>query len=287
MESWSEDFNNWLNNLWEKRDKRVDGWPMLDSVWPTFLLVMAYLFIVKIWGPRFMQNRPAYNLTKFLIIYNAFQVLLSTYIFIQLMRGGWGGDYSFRCQPVDESQSPQALLMLHACYVYFLSKFFEFIDTFCFVARKKFNQVSMLNVIHHGIMPMSVWPGVRFFPGGHSSFFGLLNAFIHIVMYFYYMMAAFGPPYQKYLWWKQHLTTLQIVQFIAIMAHGFQLFFYDDCGFPKTFAYYIAAHGILFLGLFCQFYIKTYLNKNIRWPKIHDVKPNSQEAGQNYHIKSE
>merc|ERR1712193_304526 len=189
--SWYQDFNNWSNVLWEKRDKRVDGWPLLNSFWPTFFLVVAYLFIVKVWGPRFMQNRPAYNLTKFLIIYNACQVLLSTYIFVQLLRAGWGGDYSFRCQPVDQSQSPKAQLMLHVCYVYYLSKFTEFIDTFCFVARKKFNQVSLLHVIHHGIMPMSVWPGARFLPGGHSSFFGLLNSFVHIVMYFYYMMAAF------------------------------------------------------------------------------------------------
>jgi len=284
-ESLTGDFNNWLDDVWEHRDKRVDGWPMLNSFWPTFILVAAYLFIVKIWGPRFMQNRPAYNITKFLIIYNAFQVILSAYIFIQLLRAGWGGDYSFRCQPVDQSQSPQAQLMLHACYIYYLSKFSEFIDTFCFVARKKFNQVSTLHVIHHGIMPMSVWPGARFLPGGHSSFFSLFNVSVHIVMYFYYMLAAFGPQYQKYLWWKQYLTTLQIVQFVAIMTHGLQLFFLDDCGFPKAFGYYIAAHAILFFGLFSQFYIKTYLNRNKR-PKVEDANANFQESGKGDHLKS-
>jgi hypothetical protein len=30
-------------------------------------------------------------------------------------------------------------------------------------------------------------------------------------MYFYYMMAAMGPQYQKYLWWKKYITTLQMV----------------------------------------------------------------------------
>lgn len=34
-----------------------------------------------------------------------------------------------------------------------------------FVMRKKFNHVSKLHVIHHGIMPMSVWFGVKFTPG--------------------------------------------------------------------------------------------------------------------------
>jgi len=30
-------------------------------------------------------------------------------------------------------------------------------------------------------------------------------------MYFYYMVAAMGPEYQKYIWWKKYLTTFQMV----------------------------------------------------------------------------
>lgn len=100
-----------------------------------------------------------------------------------------------------------------------------------FVLRKKTSQVSTLHVIHHGVMPMSgkisanphrghlltlvlsstVWFGVKFTPGGHSTFFGLLNTAVHIVMYTYYLFAAMGPQYQKYLWWKKYLTGLQMV----------------------------------------------------------------------------
>lgn len=108
---------------------------------------------------------------------------------------------------------------------------------FFFVLRKKYDQVTTLHVIHHGIMPLSVWFGVKFTPGettpvmnkwaiffrffffqlcylllgGHSTFFGLLNTFVHIIMYAYYMAAAFGPQMQKYLWWKKYLTALQMV----------------------------------------------------------------------------
>lgn len=49
------------------------------------------------------------------------------------------------------------------------------------------------------------------FVGGHSTFFGLLNTFVHIIMYAYYMLAAMGPQMQKYLWWKKYLTALQMV----------------------------------------------------------------------------
>ena len=82
-------------------------------------------------------------------------------------------------------------------------------------------------------MPLSVWPGARYVPGGHASFFGLLNTFVHIVMYFYYMMSAMGPQYQKYLWWKQHLTTLQMIQIVACRK------------FNEVSFLHVAHHGIM------------------------------------------
>jgi hypothetical protein len=59
-------------------------------------------------------------------------------------------------------------------------------------------------------MPLSVWFGVKFTPGGHSTFFGLLNTGVHVVMYFYYMLAAM-PAFRNYLWWKKYLTGVQMV----------------------------------------------------------------------------
>jgi hypothetical protein len=130
-------------------------------------------------------------------------------------------------------------------------------DTVFFVLRKKTSQVSTLHVIHHGCMPMSVWFGVKFTPGGHSTFFGLLNTFVHIVMYTYYLFSALGPQYQKYLWWKKYLTSLQMIQFIAIMVHAFQLLFID-CNYPRAFVWWIGMHAVMFFFLFNEFYRSTY-----------------------------
>lgn len=56
--------------------------------------------------------------------------------------------------------------------------------------------------------------------GGHSTFFALLNTFVHIVMYFYYMVSAMGPDYQKYIWWKKYLTSLQmVIRFIYLFIY--------------------------------------------------------------------
>ncbi|CAG10885.1 unnamed protein product [Tetraodon nigroviridis] len=42
---------------------------------------------------------------------------------------GWGTGYSFRCDLVNYSESPQALRMAATCWLYYFSKFIEMLDT--------------------------------------------------------------------------------------------------------------------------------------------------------------
>ncbi|XP_055381230.1 elongation of very long chain fatty acids protein AAEL008004-like isoform X2 [Condylostylus longicornis] len=244
-------------------DPRTKDFPMMSSPFPTLAVCLTYVYFVKVLGPRLMENRKPFQLQHTLVIYNLAQVIFSAWIFYECLRGGWWGHYSFRCQPVDYSNSPRTIIMVNASWWYYFSKFTEFFDTIFFVLRKKTSQVSTLHVIHHGCMPMSVWFGVKFTPGGHSTFFGLLNTFVHIIMYTYYLFAAMGPQYQKYLWWKKYLTALQMVQFVLIMVHAFQLLFID-CDYPKAFVWWIGMHAVMFFFLFNQFYKDTYKSRELR-----------------------
>ena len=47
--------------------------------------------------------------------------------------------------------------------------------------------------------------------GEQGVVIGFLNSVVHVAMYTYYMIAAMGPKYQKYLWWKKYITTIQLV----------------------------------------------------------------------------
>lgn len=102
--------------------------------------------------------------------------------------------------------------MVRVCYFFFLSKFIELLDTVFFILKKNFRQISVLHVLHHGIMPISWWFGIRFVPGGFGTFHSCLNSFIHFLMYLYYGLAALGPAYQKYLFWKKWMTSMQMVR---------------------------------------------------------------------------
>ena len=144
------------------------------------------------------------------------------------------GRYNFFCQPIDESDDPNEYVVAECCLWYFFCKFTEFLDTVFFVLRKKNDQITTLHVIHHSIMPAATWWGVKFAPGGHGTFFGFLNTMVHIIMYTYYLLAAMGPKYQKYIWWKKHLTLIQMIQFGIVLIHSAQALYFD-CNFPKVF----------------------------------------------------
>lgn len=116
-------------------------------------LIIILIFIVvllcicdifsQVVGPKLMENRKPFKLKKVLIIYNFLQVLFSTWLFYEASSTGWLKDYSYRCQPVDYTRSENGMRIAWGCYWYYISKFTEFFDTFFFILRKKYDQVSV------------------------------------------------------------------------------------------------------------------------------------------------
>lgn len=58
--------------------------------------------------------------------------------------------------------------------------------------------------------------GVRYVGGGHGIYLGVLNAFVHVWMYGYYLLSAYYPSYKKNIWWKKYITMLQLVSDILL-----------------------------------------------------------------------
>lgn len=52
-----------------------------------------------------------------------------------------------------------------------------------------------------------------------GSFHAMINSMVHVVMYFYYGLSAAGPAFQKYLWWKKHITAIQLVSLCCGAEH--------------------------------------------------------------------
>uniref|UniRef100_A0A8C7ZF92 Elongation of very long chain fatty acids protein n=1 Tax=Oryzias sinensis TaxID=183150 RepID=A0A8C7ZF92_9TELE len=231
---------------------RTENWFLMPSPVPQTIIIAAYIYFVTSLGPRIMENRKALDLRKVLIVYNFslyFGFLLDALAFL-------GG------KRVKLSE------VLTTCWLYYFSKFIEMLDTIFFVLRKKNSQVTFLHVYHHSIMPFTWWFGVRFSPGGMGTFHALLNCIVHVIMYTYYGLTAMGPKYQKYLWWKKHLTSVQLIQFVMVTSHISQYFYLKDCPYQfPIFIYIIFLYGLIFLLLFCNFWYHAY-TKGKRLPKV-------------------
>lgn len=84
------------SDLWEIRDKRLDGWFMMDSPWPTVTLSALYVYGVTRLGPSLMRDRKPFDNLKWpMQIYNLFQVALSSYVVYEASMAGWATTYNW------------------------------------------------------------------------------------------------------------------------------------------------------------------------------------------------
>lgn len=61
-------------------DEEVDSWFLMQSPWPIFSIITAYLlFVLKI-GPSMMKNRQPYKLKGIMLCYNLFQTGYNIYL---------------------------------------------------------------------------------------------------------------------------------------------------------------------------------------------------------------
>ncbi len=251
---------HWL--VEELGDARVRDWPLMSSPWPTLVITTAYILLC--WrgrqvhlqwrlGPHDQQR----YLRAVIVFYNAVSILLNAYIFSELLPAV--RSYNFWCHPVDYSASDAvALSSASALWWYYFSKLVEMLDSVFFLLKGNPRHLSFLHVYHHSSMFCLWWIGVKYVAGGSAVFGAFVNSVVHVVMYTYYLIAALGPAYRKYLGWKKYLTVLQICQFLAAIVMGINGL-RNRCNFPLWMIYAMIFYMISFLILFGNFFYNTYI----------------------------
>lgn len=73
------------------------------------------------------------------------------------------------------------------------------------------------------------------------------------------------------MWWKKHITTMQMMQFVAIIVHSLHGAFFIPCSFPIGISILEFLHGCFFLRSFYAFFKREYkVDKN----KVESAKTN-------------
>ncbi|GFQ89610.1 elongation of very long chain fatty acids protein 7 [Trichonephila clavata] len=223
-----------------------------------YSIIAFYVLLVTWIGPAIMKSHKPFNLQKVLIIYNFLQAVANSYIAYNIVVGvseHWDSRCRMRSDPKLEILLEKA--MKQGWHLY-LIKFADLLDTVFFVLRKKQNQVSFLHVFHHAGMCLLYFWGLNNIyhtPGFYMAIGFGVNTMVHVIMYTYYCLAAFGPHMQKYLWWKRHLTRLQIGQIFFILSYMTVAFITGCEEFGKLEATALI-YGFITLALFLNFYRK-------------------------------
>ncbi|KYN03233.1 Elongation of very long chain fatty acids protein 7, partial [Cyphomyrmex costatus] len=237
-------------------DPMVDTWPLMESPGPMLCIVGAYLIFVLKVGPKMMEKKPAFELNGLMIGYNAFQVLFSIWLSSLISRGAWW---------------------------YFFAKVIELLDTVFFVLRKKQNQITFLHVFHHSTTAVFSWCYLKFLPGEQGIVIGFLNSSVHIIMYSYYLIAALGPKYRKFLWWKKYMTWIQLVIIIVytyltakanykVFNTLFYLFLVHLLiRLIKDLYFSLSLSLSLYIYIYIYIYIYYYVYMSITFFRIHNI----------------
>lgn len=90
---------------------------------------------------------------------------------------------------------------------------------------------------------------------------GLINLIVHTVMYSYYFVTSLKPV-KETIWWKRHITQLQLLQFGYLAIHYLLVIFRNTCGHPNIVSLVGFMQNIFMFALFFEFYYKAYIKKS-------------------------
>jgi len=182
-----------------------------DWVFYAAVCVPFYLLLV-FGGPAFMAKRNPIRLNFLFTVWNLFLTLLSVYMVVTILYPMahfcyYNSVWEFFCMPNENHKFPWHGIQFWGMWLFAISKFLEFGDTFFLVVRKK--PLSLLHWYHHTTVLVFTWYLVSS-RAPQGWVFAVMNAMVHSVMYFYYFLT--GLKIRP--WWAVYITQMQIAQMV-------------------------------------------------------------------------
>jgi len=224
-------------------------------------LTVGYLIslpILKFFTQKYLADVDVKILLKeSMVLYNVAQVALNGWMVWRFIDAVMNKNHPFIGDIYSTSAGASYAIWVHYC-----DKYLEFFDTYFMILRGRNDQVSFLHTYHHFSIAWAWWAAVTLFPGGDSYFGALLNSWIHVLMYAYYVFALLKISCP----WKKYLTMAQLLQFTSVVIYS--IFSVNLWPKEQREFKHILCIGIqvwemtsLFV-LFSFFYMKSYGKKN-------------------------
>eukprot|EP00698_Gefionella_okellyi_P002894 TRINITY_DN12758_c0_g1_i1.p1 TRINITY_DN12758_c0_g1~~TRINITY_DN12758_c0_g1_i1.p1 ORF type:complete len:343 (-),score=70.02 TRINITY_DN12758_c0_g1_i1:94-1074(-) len=233
----------------------TQNWALMQPLIPLGM-VIAYISFIRV-GNAYMSTRAPISTRSYTRAYNLFIAVLNGYMSYQFYSAFVQYNYNLFCTPTDDSH----VAMSSVLWLFYVSKYIEFLDTVWMVLGKKHQQITYLHVFHHSSV-VFVFHNVAYAQASGDGFFiAALNASVHVIMYSYYFLSTTFVG--KYLGvFKPLITGVQLGQFFIGLYQGYRVgVFGDDCMSPRWFSYQTLWYLTIMVILFGNFFLQTYVFK--------------------------
>ncbi|KAF1742893.1 hypothetical protein MXB_2764 [Myxobolus squamalis] len=111
-------------------ERFVQDWPLARDPIPIALLTIGYLSMI-FFGQEIMKNRKEFELRKFMMVYNCFLVIFSTFISLKTAHSvfSYKNYFSLHYKQRLRIEDGPGYQMVLVHYYYLISKIVEFTDT--------------------------------------------------------------------------------------------------------------------------------------------------------------
>ena len=217
---------------------------MINIMYLLFVLASKYI------RPKFKRipRNERYVIKYLMSFYNIILILISYKILIGIIYETYfKNQYSLWGNEYNAYETNLAYLI----YMFYISKYYEYFDTVIMVMNGNMEQVTVLHVYHHSSISCIWWLITYSEPGGDVYFSAMINCFIHMCMYCYYLLSSIIPKESNQLCGK-YLTQMQISQFVLNIVQSLY------CLRKNNFASISLVYMVSLICLFGNFYYKKH-----------------------------
>ena len=196
-----------MNFDWKTSPYSSVYYPVVGSI--VYILVIFCLKTTYNSNSRFERVIRILQLLHNAILSIGSFALMSVSIFFIYQRYTEEGALFLLCEQVENSRG----VLYYCSYIYYLSKYYELLDTVLQLIKGRDPPNFFFGVYHHSVVLYMAWLWLEHQQS--TQFIGLIaNCFVHTVMYYYYFLVVWGvKPH-----WKRMVTKIQIIQFIISLA---------------------------------------------------------------------
>ena len=258
IDNMQERFTASLDGAFAAYDERVAAGtqPSTPGATPGFLIFAnaGYVLVTAALDFAMQRREKGFEIKGIITVYNLSCVIAAGYCAVHIILYKYQHPGSLACNALVEGPDGQHLAWVF--WVFYAQKFWEFLDTWFFILRRSFRQVTFLHLFHHSSITVVVGSILRFDYSGDMFLPILLNSIVHVLMYSHYFVTALGIK----SWWRQHLTTLQLCQFVLISVQSYIAYNAGpSCGAPDWAKLIMILYMASMLVLFGNFFMRRYV----------------------------